>query len=153
MKRIFVDETVCTGCRYCEIACSLFHEGAINPRKSRIRIISNIQKGSDKPLICRQCAKPPCAEACPVEAIKKNSKLNIPIVDESKCIGCMECLKACPFNAIIYDQCRGTVLKCDLCGGDPQCVKFCRALPHIGYSAITYTTPHKRTQKKVKKMV
>ena len=46
-------------------------------------------------------------------------------IDPERCAGCKMCLLACPYGAIRFDA-RGRVArKCDLCGGDPQCVKFC----------------------------
>jgi Fe-S-cluster-containing hydrogenase component 2 len=36
------------------------------------------------------------------------------------------CTLACPFGCIIVND-EGFAEKCDLCNGDPQCVKFCRA--------------------------
>ena len=40
---------------------------------------------------------------------------------------------ACPFGAILVDPKTGDVVKCDLCGGDPTCVKVCptRALLYV----------------------
>lgn len=35
------------------------------------------------------------------------------------------CMVSCPFGAISYDGDRKSVVKCELCGGDPQCVRFC----------------------------
>jgi Fe-S-cluster-containing dehydrogenase component len=37
----------------------------------------------------------------------------------------MSCVFACPFGATFLDQQTGKVLKCDLCDGDPTCVKVC----------------------------
>ena len=34
-------------------------------------------------------------------------------------------MAGCPFGAILYDPDNRRVIKCDLCGGDPQCVRFC----------------------------
>ena len=31
----------------------------------------------------------------------------------------------CPFGAISIDSGDEKLIKCDLCGGDPTCVKFC----------------------------
>jgi Fe-S-cluster-containing hydrogenase component 2 len=42
------------------------------------------------------------------------------------------CLQACPFGTVNYSQVTGKVVKCDLCGGDPQCVAACLT------AAITY---------------
>ena len=155
MKRIFVDDEICTGCRYCEIICSLVHNDVVNPRKSRIRVMSDVFNGVDHPTVCRQCAKPPCADACPVKAIRIDSKLKIPTVNESNCIGCMACVEACPSNGIWFDFDRMVPIKCDLCSGDPKCVKFCREFPHVESSSIMYTTlenwVNKRSQRKSKR--
>jgi benzoyl-CoA reductase subunit BamC len=42
MPRIKVDHEKCTGCRHCEIACSLNHVvNTANPRRSRIRVMKD----------------------------------------------------------------------------------------------------------------
>ena len=40
-------------------------------------------------------------------------------------IGCRACVAACPFGAIRYWPEDNKILKCDLCGGDPACVRYC----------------------------
>jgi len=45
--------------------------------------------------------------------------------EEAKCIGCRMCTLACPFGAVVYETSRRRILKCDLCGGAPECVTFC----------------------------
>ena len=35
------------------------------------------------------------------------------------------CTIACPFGTVNYNQDTGKVIKCDLCGGDPQCAAVC----------------------------
>jgi len=46
-------------------------------------------------------------------------------IDRELCISCFKCLEACPFGAIFaHPDCPGPI-KCDLCGGDPECVKAC----------------------------
>ena len=37
-KHVITDMTKCTGCRMCELACSMKHEGVFNPRKARIKV-------------------------------------------------------------------------------------------------------------------
>ena len=143
MKRILVDETYCTGCRYCEIVCSLTHEKEVNPRKSRIRVYGDYFNGEDKPVVCDPniCKTMPCIPVCPVEVIRKDEKLDYPVIDEEQCTGCELCLEACPLNAIFFDEDRRKALKCDLCQGDPECVKRCVAhiyLPHIPSKVLQY---------------
>ncbi|MEM2921762.1 MAG: 4Fe-4S dicluster domain-containing protein [Candidatus Bathyarchaeia archaeon] len=143
MKRVLVDETCCTGCRYCEVVCSLKHEGETNPRKSRIRILGDPLNGEDRPTVCDPyiCKTMPCVDACPVSAIKKDPDTGYPLISIDECTGCKICLEACPINAIFYDQEKRKALKCDLCGGDPECVKRCVAhvyLPHIPLQVLKY---------------
>jgi Fe-S-cluster-containing hydrogenase component 2 len=38
------------------------------------------------------------------------------------------CVSACPFGAINVGP-DETILVCDLCNGDPMCVKFCKPRP------------------------
>jgi len=45
---------------------------------------------------CNGCG--PCAETCPVEAIKIENDLAV--VDEDTCIDCGQCIDACPNAAI-----------------------------------------------------
>jgi len=84
-RRIIVDAQVCTGCRYCEIVCSLFHDKSVNPKKARIKVVSDLIKGTDTPKICHQCASPPCMKACQQGAINFDGTLKIPVVLENKC--------------------------------------------------------------------
>ena len=46
-------------------------------------------------------------------------------VDYEKCIGCRTCVSVCPFGAMHFVASDRKVIKCDLCDGDPQCVRFC----------------------------
>ena len=143
MKRIVVDETYCTGCRYCEIICSLTHENEVNPRKSGIQVTGDVLKAEDIPIVCDpiKCETMPCIESCPVNAITKDKKLNFPIINKDLCTGCRACINVCPINAIFFDEEENKALKCDLCNGDPQCVKRCVAhiyLPHIPKPVLQY---------------
>ena len=47
------------------------------------------------------------------------------LIDYDTCIGCRSCVTVCPFGARNYNTVDKEILKCDLCGGDPQCVRFC----------------------------
>lgn len=46
-------------------------------------------------------------------------------INYDRCIGCRMCMAGCPFGAMRYDTLRSRVYKCELCDGDPQCVKLC----------------------------
>lgn len=47
------------------------------------------------------------------------------MVEEDKCIGCRWCLQACPFGALGTHPTEKSVFVCDLCEGDPLCIKLC----------------------------
>ncbi len=124
MKSLFVIPEKCSGCRICELVCSYEHFGVFNPKKSAIRILSLFPEPAiNYPVVCKQCAVPKCAEACPVHAIYR--KDGIVHIDYEKCIGCGACAQACPFGAIFMHPDIKHPIKCDLCGGDPKCVEKC----------------------------
>jgi carbon-monoxide dehydrogenase iron sulfur subunit len=115
----------CTGCRICENFCSFHHEGTIWPGRSRIRIVAQSDTGPFLIHYCHQCEDAPCAATCPVEAIAIDERTGAWVVDVGECIGCGECVEACPYEAIFVDEQLGISLKCDLCGGEPECAAMC----------------------------
>ena len=61
--RISVNPKKCTGCHLCELVCSLFHLGVINPEKSAIRIQKDdLHTSMNTPLVCRQCKEMKCLD-------------------------------------------------------------------------------------------
>ena len=126
------DHLRCTGCRRCEIACSLHHEGRIWPEASRIRIFMPFP-GVEVIHLCAQCDDYPCVEACPVEALRVDGETKAVLVDRERCTGCGACIEACPGQVPFLHPGDGKAVICDLCGGDPECVKVC---VEAGYRAI-----------------
>ena len=124
-KRLVYYSVKCTGCRICEMICSLRHTGTCNPARSRVRIVNNQKEGTSALLRCRQCGKPPCVAACPVEALTQEGATGVVAVDLERCIGCNECLQSCPFGGIILDPVEQNIAICDLCGGEPACALYC----------------------------
>lgn len=127
-KMIVVDVDKCTGCGVCELACSFEHHDEFNPTKSRIHTNLFWKEEIAIPVFCPQCEEPMCEKVCPTGAItterEPNSRATLVSVSEEKCVGCKMCMLACPFgNVLVSDN--GFAEKCDLCGGDPECVKFC----------------------------
>jgi len=115
----------CSGCRRCEIACSVHHEGKIWPEASRVRIFMLVP-GVEIPHLCFQCEDYPCVGACPVEALSINSKTGAVNVDVPKCTACGLCIKACPGNVPHLHPKRNHIVICDLCDGKPKCAKACK---------------------------
>jgi carbon-monoxide dehydrogenase iron sulfur subunit len=124
--RLVIDQSVCTGCRCCELACAARHEREFAPARARIRIRSSREQHAAFIDVCTQCAEEACIEACPVDAIARDPADGVVKIDYELCTQCMECVGACPYNAMFVDVTTDLPIKCDLCGGDPECVKFCR---------------------------
>ncbi|MCL4459642.1 MAG: 4Fe-4S dicluster domain-containing protein [Chloroflexi bacterium] len=120
-----IDPGKCTGCRACEVFCSFIKEKAINPAKARISVLKWEDEGIFIPFTCQQCTRPLCAEACPVQAIARNAQTGAMEINTARCLGCKMCILACPFGGIWWDGDRSLPIKCDLCQGDPECVKWC----------------------------
>ncbi|NHI91139.1 MAG: 4Fe-4S dicluster domain-containing protein [Candidatus Lokiarchaeota archaeon] len=144
--QISLETEKCIGCRLCEVICSLSHENAIIPSRSRIEVVT-INSSVDIPVYCYQCTDGSCAEVCPVDAINRNEK-GIMTIDQDTCINCQACAKACPFGCIGINS-EGKIFKCDLCGGDPECVKVCptQALAYRHPELITYKKKSKFAEK------
>ncbi|HYB59449.1 MAG TPA: 4Fe-4S dicluster domain-containing protein [Candidatus Acidoferrales bacterium] len=93
----------CENCGVCEIACAERHGG-----KARLKVKDVLQSRglafNDEvlPIICKQCEKPTCIEACKTNALKRED--GIIYIDEEKCVGCGRCTKVCPFNAIFIEE-------------------------------------------------
>ena len=112
----------CTGCRICEMICSITHSEKINTQRSRIRIES-VWPEEENIYVCRKCNKPNCVKKCPQDALTQNAS-GIIEIDEDKCILCKTCIEACPFDAIFIGK-EGNLLICDGCDGDYECVSWC----------------------------
>ncbi len=124
--RLVVNSRVCTGCNGCILICSFVQEGYFNFSKSRIQIEKNEEKAISIPRVCIQCKKAPCIQVCSQEALFKDKDTGAVTVDKDKCTGCKECVKACPYGGIVYDEEDSIPLICDLCGGKPACIEVCR---------------------------
>jgi len=125
-KEIWIarDYFKCTGCQRCEIACSLHHEGWMWPEASRIRVFAPFP-GIEVPHLCAQCDDYPCVESCPVDALSVDGETTAVLIDRDACTSCGICITACPGKVPFLHPGDNKATICDLCEGDPQCVKVC----------------------------
>lgn len=133
MRRILIRKEICSGCRACEVACVARHDGQFGTATARIRVTKIEHLGVDHPHVCRLCRRAPCVAACPTGALYKDKCTAAVLLRPDDCIGCSVCVDACPFGMATLHPETGLALICDLCGGDPACVKRCAT------GAITYS--------------
>ncbi len=124
-QRLYVKPELCTGCRTCELACSFTNTVDGKPRRSRIYPLPAGYPDMYVPVVCLHCDDPACAKSCLVDAITRNEETGGMELDQDKCVRCMACIAACPFGCALLDTQYDQVVKCDLCGGDPVCARFC----------------------------
>lgn len=162
------DSSKCTGCRACELACFTVHNQERNHVGKTVGTVTvpvtpklylTRFDGMCMPIQCKHCEDAPCLNVCTKGAIKRvDSQI---IVDEENCIGCKDCMQACPFGAISLlpysedgkqvailgsDDFRKSASKCDLCegiAGGPACVRAC---PH---QALRLVDPEEEREEKV----
>jgi Fe-S-cluster-containing hydrogenase component 2 len=121
---LMVTPAKCTGCRTCELACAMAHGQQMLPARSRVRAYS-FAEDRNVPILCLQCEQAACEAVCPVDAIVRNEATASLEVRTDACVMCMACVPACPFGNIYEDQAYGRIVKCDVCGGNPICARFC----------------------------
>jgi len=93
--------------------------------------------------VCWHCDNPTCAQVCPADAIKKYEDGIVGSSLKPRCIGCSNCVLACPFGipklVPEYEQ----MMKCDMCydrtsvGKRPMCATVCpsQALAYVNMMA------------------
>jgi nitrate reductase / nitrite oxidoreductase, beta subunit len=83
------------------------------------------------PRTCAHCTYPACLAACPRKAIYKREEDGIVLIDQSRCKGYGECVRACPYKKSMYNPHTRTSEKRIGCypaveqGIQPQCVVNC----------------------------
>jgi len=125
MGVLLISPEHCTSCHSCELACSLFHEEEFNPARARVQVRDWDQNTHSVPVLCLQCEEAGCMAICPASAITEDASSGARLVNETKCVKCKMCIANCPFGANAYDLRGRKILKCDLCGGSPQCAAVC----------------------------
>ena len=115
----------CSGCRRCEVACSLWHEKKIWPEASRVRVFM-LTPTLEIPHLCAQCDDAPCINSCPENALSRSDKTGAILVDAQKCISCGKCVNACPGRVPFLHPATNKATICDLCDGQPECARVCQ---------------------------
>jgi molybdopterin-containing oxidoreductase family iron-sulfur binding subunit len=150
-----IDRRKCIGCHTCTIACKVANGTGPNIFWSLVvdREVGTYPSVRREfiPKLCMHCKNARCVDTCPTGASHKRED-GIVLVDTNKCVGCMQCILACPYQVrylnsgkvgyyktgltpyenFAYQQREAhTVEKCDLCvdeieqGQDSVCVRAC----------------------------
>ena len=137
----YFDQSRCTGCYTCVIACKDWHD--IPPGPVFFRRVITKEQGryptvsvSFISTACHHCDEPRCVSACPAGAIIKRAADGIVVVDRESCLGSdtcgSACRLACPYDAPQFGpEPDARMHKCDLCcdrwaeGKKPICVEAC----------------------------
>ncbi len=136
----YFDQTRCTGCFTCIVACKDWHDVPAGP--AAWRRVTTIEKGKYPDLFvaflatsCYHCADPLCMKVCPVNAISKG-KDGVMSVDRELCQGKEQCgglcLDACAYEAPQFGaEDNAKMQMCNFCpdrlaeGKKPICVAGC----------------------------
>jgi Fe-S-cluster-containing dehydrogenase component len=126
----FIDPSRCIGCQACYHACS---ECETHRGESMIHLeyLDRSQSTQTVPVVCMHCEDPACAKVCPADAIKKTPDGIVQSAMQPRCIGCSNCVLACPFGVPKYYPKMDQMMKCDMCydrtsvGKRPMCVTVC----------------------------
>ena len=96
-----------------------------------IEYVSRADSVQTVPVVCMHCEQPTCAEVCPADAIKQNEDGVVQSSLKPRCIGCSNCVLACPFGVPKYMAEIDQMMKCDMCtdrtseGYAPMCASVC----------------------------
>ncbi|MGP3922459.1 4Fe-4S dicluster domain-containing protein [Streptomyces sp. 8N616] len=115
-RTIFIDPGRCTGCQACVSAC----RQCDSHRGTSLIHVDHPDEGhsaASLPTLCLHCEDPvaPCAQVCPADAIRVTPDGVVRQADATRCIGCSNCVNACPFGATEIDLRTRLAMKCDLC--------------------------------------
>jgi Fe-S-cluster-containing dehydrogenase component len=126
----FVDPGRCIGCQACVQACT---ECDTHKGYSMIQLdyIDRAASTQTVPMVCMHCDSPTCAEVCPADAIKRTEDGVVQTARKARCIGCNNCVLACPFGVPKMNTRMNLMMKCDMCydrtsvGLKPMCASVC----------------------------
>ena len=147
-KQFYIDPSRCIGCNACVAGCA---ECETHAGTSMIHLVE-IRRGDTvqtAPVICMHCEDPACAAVCPADAIKRTPDGVVQSSLKPRCIGCTNCVYACPFGVPKYDSAIDQMMKCDMCydrtsvGLRPMCATVCPS------GALFFGTPEEIAEQRM----
>ncbi len=136
----FTDETLCIGCKACEVACKQWNqlpanEGGANEMTGNsydntgqldginwrhVKFVEQFERERPRGTwhmlsdVCKHCVQAGCLEVCPTGAIIR-TEFDTVVIQSDVCNGCRDCIGACPFGVIEINPVTNTAQKCTLC--------------------------------------
>jgi formate dehydrogenase iron-sulfur subunit len=156
----FTDTSVCIGCKACEVACKEWNQlpgnepkflgdsfdntGQLDSQNWRhVKFVEHLPNASEvaQPQaggqawlmmsdVCKHCTHASCLEVCPTNAIVR-TEFDTVYIQQDVCNGCRNCISACPYAVIGFNEQTGTARKCTMCYDRlqanmvPACAKVC----------------------------
>jgi phenylacetyl-CoA:acceptor oxidoreductase subunit 1 len=147
-----IDLRRCVGCQTCTAACK---SANATPPGVQWRRVLDIESGQFPdvhrtflPVACMHCANPPCMHVCPTTATKQRDD-GLVTIDYDICIGCSNCIMACPYDARSIERepryAYGEPMQSETARFDPERLSvatkctFCKE--RIDLAAVTGQTP------------
>jgi len=146
VKTLIIDISKCNGCYNCQVACKDEHVGndwspyaKPQPLSGHFWMkVTDMVRGTIPKVkvaymhdICHHCDDAPCIPACRHKAIDKRQD-GIVIIDPERCRGDKNCMDACPYDVIYFNDDLNISQKCNFCAHlldrgwkAPRCVDAC----------------------------
>ncbi|MBN1190105.1 MAG: 4Fe-4S dicluster domain-containing protein [Dehalococcoidales bacterium] len=147
MKVFVHDVSICNGCYNCQIACKDEHVANdwtpyAKPQPEVgafwLKLTETVRgqvprvKVAYVPILCNHCDNAPCMAACKAEGVIYKREDGLVIIDPVKCTGCRNCVDACPYGVIYFNDGLNIAQKCTGCAHlidsgwkEPRCVDAC----------------------------
>ena len=147
-NEFFLDSSRCIGCQACVQACGECgtHRGV---SMIHLEYVDRATSTQTSPVVCMHCENPTCAKVCPADAIKQTDDGIVQSSLKPRCIGCSNCVLACPFGVPRYKVEIDQMMKCDMCydrtsiGKKPMCATVCPS-GALYYGPRDYIERHRR---------
>lgn len=145
MKVFIIDAAKCNGCYNCQVGCKDEHvdnewlpyampEPKTGQFWMKVKQIEHGQlpvvKVEYRPWLCMHCDTCACEAVCPSGAYVRRED-GLIYVDPEKCTGCRDCVEACPYGTVYFNDDLNIAQKCTGCahlvdeGKLPHCVDLC----------------------------